>query len=691
MDPLSQQSVYPTNTTCPLMVGLELDSSFGAAIVIDGFIGLFSLIWFLILRKRLAEVYEPRVTRYGSVQPAPSNFYKFLYYLILGLNTTERYEIFGLDGVMFLNFLSSALQILVCQLLYGVIILFPIVSCNTGKRDPAWLAMAVGVIFNSAVTMLRFFFDYRKFVLYRVRFNSEARPQHYTVVLSGVSRGMSNEDLKARLNKLRKDEVLYVQRPIHMPELRDLTQERHSLLKHLPRVLKEEARSHDRLLFARWRYCCVLSVLKCMAWANRRHYMPITSEKIVKRLMIVEDKIKELQKQVREDEEKGNWRTDVAFITFRSCSTALWLLTTEGTNAMHHEGIVARPYRPPAPSDVLWRWLFVTRLRRVLRVVLVNTLLSIFYVFMIIPMVLITGLSNITSLSTAAADTLTYAGVSVVDGFIAPLLLLIVLILIVKVLRSAGYREAQYSKVLVENFVMWRIWFFQIFLFVFISTISSIVLQNLSARAGGLVENLALYIPEQVGYFINYMLMLSLVPIPIILARILPAIQALKVRRRNKKKQSSGTSSPPKHSSPTPSISSPAAPVHTAIGIGSPREKIWEDKTSSQSEQGIQSTILFGLHSSIFAINLLFSSISPLFLLFGMLYFAIVFPVTSYLLIFVHEAKDDRGGALWQVVFEQTCGALIIYQVVMIGVFTVVQSFVSVGLTDTNSASHWPV
>jgi len=71
----------------------------------------------------------------------------------------------------------------------------------------------------------------------------------------------------------------------------------------------------------------------------------------------------------------------------------------------------------------------------------------------------------------------------------------------------------------------------------------------------------------------------------------------------------------------------------------------------------------------IFVIVLCYSSIAPLILLFGLLYFLIMYLTETYRLLYVCESKSHSGGMLWTTGFNQVCFGVGLYHVTMIGIF----------------------
>ncbi|KAF9586047.1 hypothetical protein BGW38_010178 [Lunasporangiospora selenospora] len=76
----------------------------------------------------------------------------------------------------------------------------------------------------------------------------------------------------------------------------------------------------------------------------------------------------------------------------------------------------------------------------------------------------------------------------------------------------------------------------------------------------------------------------------------------------------------------------------------------------------------FSAHLFLLTVALLYSVIAPLVLFFSAVYFALASLVYKYQLMYVFQTKIETGGRLFRVVFNRLIAALILFQVVMIGV-----------------------
>ncbi|KAG0289684.1 hypothetical protein BGZ96_006809 [Linnemannia gamsii] len=78
--------------------------------------------------------------------------------------------------------------------------------------------------------------------------------------------------------------------------------------------------------------------------------------------------------------------------------------------------------------------------------------------------------------------------------------------------------------------------------------------------------------------------------------------------------------------------------------------------------------LFFSVHLFALTVTLLYSVISPLILFFAAIYFSLSSLAYKYQLMYVFRTKVETGGRLFRVVYNRLLAALILFQIVMIGV-----------------------
>ncbi|CAO3565909.1 unnamed protein product [Mortierella alpina] len=78
--------------------------------------------------------------------------------------------------------------------------------------------------------------------------------------------------------------------------------------------------------------------------------------------------------------------------------------------------------------------------------------------------------------------------------------------------------------------------------------------------------------------------------------------------------------------------------------------------------------LFFSAHMFLLTVALLYSVVAPLVLFFAAIYFSLASLVYKYQLMYVFRTKVETGGRLFRVIYNRLLAALILFQVVMIGV-----------------------
>jgi hypothetical protein len=80
-------------------------------------------------------------------------------------------------------------------------------------------------------------------------------------------------------------------------------------------------------------------------------------------------------------------------------------------------------------------------------------------------------------------------------------------------------------------------------------------------------------------------------------------------------------------------------------------------------------------HLLILVLSLFYSTISPIILVFAAIFFGTAYIIFKYQLCYAYVKRYERGGDMWPKVFRSVMIGLIFFQIVMIGVLTVQQTY----------------
>ncbi|KAG0320232.1 hypothetical protein BGZ99_004655 [Dissophora globulifera] len=94
-----------------------------------------------------------------------------------------------------------------------------------------------------------------------------------------------------------------------------------------------------------------------------------------------------------------------------------------------------------------------------------------------------------------------------------------------------------------------------------------------------------------------------------------------------------------------------------------PREKSAMDKPDV-----FDFPLFFSVHLFLLTVALLYSVVAPLVLFFALIYFSLASLVYKYQLMYVFRTKIETGGRLFRVVYNRLLAAMILFQVIMIGI-----------------------
>jgi len=83
----------------------------------------------------------------------------------------------------------------------------------------------------------------------------------------------------------------------------------------------------------------------------------------------------------------------------------------------------------------------------------------------------------------------------------------------------------------------------------------------------------------------------------------------------------------------------------------------------------------YGHHLLIFTLVMVYSTLSPFILPFGLIYFVIAMMCSFYNILYVYKTEYEGGGNFWPALVNRIMLGLVIYQLTMIGVFSSMEFF----------------
>jgi hypothetical protein len=274
-------------------------------------------------------------------------------------------------------------------------------------------------------------------------------------------------------------------------------------------------------------------------------------------------------------------------------------------------------YPAPEEGDVIWESLAYNSRSRSIRTILTNLLTVGLILFYMVPITFISGLSNLSELAKFRAlkwlkyinDNDVIAGF--IQGYLPGLVLVVFLILLIPLLTALSKQEKQWSKSNLNGSIFSKYFAFHIsnvlLGVMFAGTTIGIVdeIKQLTDanrfNLGELIDLLATSLPQRSNFYINYIMIQSLTYYPYILLRPLDLIMAM---------------------------------AKKYLWAKSPR-----DIREIEKPPYFLYAIYYANDVSIFIIVLTYSSLNPLILPFGIIYFAIGIVALRYMvpsLYFIH-------------------------------------------------------
>ncbi|KYQ92625.1 hypothetical protein DLAC_06621 [Tieghemostelium lacteum] len=319
------------------------------------------------------------------------------------------------------------------------------------------------------------------------------------------------------------------------------------------------------------------------------------------------------------------------------------------TEAIMHRDYPFRIHRYQAPDPVDLQFHNATEIGLKsfnIRTLLVFLFICGLVVFWSIPVVFLSGFSNLDTLSQVSAFSWIVDIIEIsplltgfLQGYLPNLVLVIFMNLLVPIIAYVSYLQGYFSQSSIERSVMRKYFFFLVFNVFFIYAVSGSILGSIQS----IVDDPTNIVPMLAGalaglgfQFINFVMVAAVASLFQINSFIHLIIRNIKLRffartqREIREVYNRGS---------------------TAYGVSNAKNLL------------------------IFQISLAFSTLSPFILVFSTLYFAGTYLVSKYNLIWVSTPSYQSSGKFYPSVFRRCIISIIIYHILMIGVFNIYRFF----------------
>jgi len=310
----------------------------------------------------------------------------------------------------------------------------------------------------------------------------------------------------------------------------------------------------------------------------------------------------------------------------------------------------------PAPEQVLWRHLASPRWARSLRSVLVWVLVGVVIVGYTVPVAFASSLANLTALSRTRAFhwlrplvNASPALTALIQGFLPPLVVAFLLNLVPPVMKALSRLQHLPSDVECENSAIYKVFMFALLDIFLAYTIAGSILGkiqqfvDLADHPSEIVNLFATTLPAQSTFFMTYIAFGALNALPGELLR----LGSLVVTTIKKKW------------------------LQTNRGL-------WDELELLTEPVGLHE--LYNFPMVVFLALVTYSVVAPLVSLFALVYFALAYPVYVHQLMYVYQPTAHTGGTQWPVVCGCCVAALVVQELLMLGIFGIKEAAVPAAL-----------
>ncbi|EGC40174.1 hypothetical protein DICPUDRAFT_52216 [Dictyostelium purpureum] len=590
------------------------------------------------------------------------------------------YEHRGIDAYIHLQFLYLCMKMIFILMIFGIGILLPInytsidseteeklnVTLNTldtvtvGTIPPKSRRLWAHALSIPLFTFIAFYLFQRTNQIYlekRIRWMSKHNERNYTVLVTEMSKSISNADkMREFFGKFFDSKAILSCHMIYKEmKLRSLWRKHKHVQRSLERVLSEsDIKGVPPTRAVGWR-----PGMFGGKTVNSIEYYTKKLEDVDKLLRVAQQDVHQRQDYSIPSLE---WRFDnitptnikkwaerasnVGFITFSRMSYA-----SQATQCLFSKDINKFIVTPaPELKNIRWKNMIVPNRSRFIRRAISSAIFFVIFCFYTIPVTAISAISNIQTLSKVPVlnwlldvvqlnDTLR----GFVEGYLPSLALVAFMGLLPLFIKLIVRFNKETTRTMFYHKVFTTYWAFLVInVFLVVSIAGSVLgvlfkmLEDLTLK--DIVTLLGQSLPKQSSFFINYILVQALTSVPIDIVR----------------------------------------PIELIAGIiRSSRESSYGQKMKalSHDDPTALNSIKYSRELLIFVITLSYSTLSPLILPFGLLYFLIDFFVSKYNHLYSFCPKYQSGGLIWQLVFNRLCIGLVIYQITAIGLF-VLKTFI---------------
>lgn len=619
-------------------------------------VGSILILVFAVLRKKVPDVYYHRKLlntwksyddyngkRVGLTEPAPGESFFGWVGPLLATTDDQILKKVGPDAVIFLRFLRSSMLIVVIMAFFGVVILMPVygtagnskldngselfvegirvISLGNVGVDETSRLWATVVIEYIATFVIMFFMvkDYSYYTDLRRKYKSSETPANYALAVFDIPPEFRDEvAIRQHFEVVVPGQVADVimirrcSKALKLQKQLDTAVMKRELAEYIKEVKGVSPETRPGFCG-----CCMCHKPKVDA---------------------VEYWESEQNRLANEIEDEGS--------NSKQCPSAILLLSNKRAASILSQANIATNATEwtldpaPEPNAVNWAAFNVPGSQAELRAFLVAVFVVVFTFTWTIPATFIVGLFNLESLTGLAAFSwLDFildwpdAVKGLIEGVLPPLVMSVLISLIPTLFRFVVGNERLVSRAVIERKTRDYFYFFTIYGSFFVIVLGEALLDDLDTiidRPRFLIDQLANKVPSSGVFFATFILLQCLIPLPLLMSGIVRVIlrciflKLAKTERQKRKARSSGN--------------------------------LFQYFRYS----GQTMLILF--------LCIMFSSLSPIVLVAGVIYFSLAILVFKYQILYATYQPWDGGGFLFTGSFWGTVIGMLIKQLVVVAI-----------------------
>ncbi|KAF9576342.1 hypothetical protein EC968_009316 [Mortierella alpina] len=332
--------------------------------------------------------------------------------------------------------------------------------------------------------------------------------------------------------------------------------------------------------------------------------------------------------------------SSIGFVTFKDMHSAQILAQTVNTQ----QTLSCITSLAPEPRDVFWDNLNLPPSELGVRSVVVNTTVFFLVFFWSGPIGIFSSFLNLKTLEKLIPGVTEIAEASpilkdLIQGFLPTLGVTIFLAVVPKILEALCVRQGIQSHSAVARSLYHKYFYFILFNVVLLFTVVGTWAQAFDRvyhNLGELALLLAMSLPRVAPFFVNFVILKGIGMLPLQLLQFGDVIE------------------------------------QTFRGILS---KTPRDYAEARAPPELHDGVVYANSTLTFVIVLIYSCIKPLILVFGSVYFAVGYVVYKYQLLYVFFHPYESGGLTWPMVYNRITLGLVIFQLTMLGLFMLKQSY----------------